>query len=238
MSQSILSVHHLGKTVLDSSGELEILRDISFEIPQGQSCAIVGASGSGKSTLLALLAGLDTPSRGQVRLAGADLFSLSEDQRAQLRARHVGFVFQNFQLLPHYTALENVMMPLELAGQRDARDRARQMLEHVGLGQRLSHLPRLLSGGEQQRVALARAFVTRPQLLLADEPTGSLDHATGQAVADLMFKLNQENGTTLVLVTHDMALARRCNKILTLHAGALLEQELTQALAQEAVQAG
>lgn len=208
----------------DSSGELEILRDISFEIPKGKTCAIVGASGSGKSTLLTLLAGLDTPSRGQVQLAGVDLFSLDEDQRAQLRARHVGFVFQNFQLLPHYTAIENVMMPLELAGQRDARERARQMLEHVGLGQRLSHLPRLLSGGEQQRVALARAFVTRPQLLLADEPTGSLDHATGQAVADLMFKLNQESGTTLVLVTHDMGLAQRCDAVLTLQAGALISR--------------
>ena len=208
----------------DSSGELEILRDISFEIPKGKTCAIVGASGSGKSTLLTLLAGLDTPSRGQVQLAGVDLFSLDEDQRAQLRARHVGFVFQNFQLLPHYTALENVMMPLELAGQRDARERARQMLEHVGLGQRLSHLPRLLSGGEQHRVALARAFVTRPQLLLADEPTGSLDHATGQAVADLMFKLNQESGTTLVLVTHDMGLAQRCDAVLTLQAGALISR--------------
>lgn len=208
----------------DSSGELEILRDISFEIPKGKTCAIVGASGSGKSTLLTLLAGLDTPSRGQVQLAGVDLFSLDEDQRAQLRASHVGFVFQNFQLLPHYTALENVMMPLELAGQRDARERARQMLEHVGLGQRLSHLPRLLSGGEQQRVALARAFVTRPQLLLADEPTGSLDHATGQAVADLMFKLNQESGTTLVLVTHDMGLAQRCDAVLTLQAGALISR--------------
>ena len=208
----------------DSSGELEILRDISFEIPQGQSCAIVGASGSGKSTLLALLAGLDTPSQGQVQLAGVDIFSLNEDQRAQLRARHVGFVFQNFQLLPHYTALENVMMPLELAGQSDAKAKARHMLEHVGLGQRLSHLPRLLSGGEQQRVALARAFVTQPQLLLADEPTGSLDHATGQAVADLMFKLNQEQGTTLVLVTHDMNLAARCDRRLTLEAGVLSEQ--------------
>ena len=208
----------------DSSGELEILRDISFEIPQGQSCAIVGASGSGKSTLLALLAGLDTPSQGQVLLAGVDIFSLNEDQRAQLRARHVGFVFQNFQLLPHYTALENVMMPLELAGQSDAKAKARHMLEHVGLGQRLSHLPRLLSGGEQQRVALARAFVTQPQLLLADEPTGSLDHATGQAVADLMFKLNQEQGTTLVLVTHDMNLAARCDRRLTLEAGVLSEQ--------------
>jgi len=210
--------------VQDSSGELEILRDISFEIPKGKTCAIVGASGSGKSTLLTLLAGLDTPRRGQVQLAGVDLFSLDEDQSAQLRARHVGFVFQNFQLLPHYTALENVMMPLELAGQRDARERARQMLEHVGLGQRLSHLPRLLSGGEQQRVALARAFVTRPQLLLADEPTGSLDHATGQAVADLMFKLNQESGTTLVLVTHDMGLAQRCDAVLTLQAGALISR--------------
>ncbi len=205
------------------------MRDISFEIPQGQSCAIVGASGSGKSTLLALLAGLDTPSQGSVELAGTDLFSLDEDQRAQLRARHVGFVFQNFQLLPHYTALENVMMPLELAGQRDAREKARRMLEHVGLSRRLSHLPRLLSGGEQQRVALARAFVTQPQLLLADEPTGSLDHATGQAVADLMFQLNQESGTTLVLVTHDRALAQRCDKVLTMQAGALVTETAAQA---------
>ena len=221
MSQSILSVHQLGKTVQDSSGELEILRDISFDIPQGQSCAIVGASGSGKSTLLALLAGLDTPSQGQVQLAGIDIFSLNEDQRAQLRARHVGFVFQNFQLLPHYIALENVMMPLELAGQNDAKAKARHMLEHVGLGQRLSHLPRVLSGGEQQRVALARAFVTQPQVLLADEPTGSLDHVTGQAVADLMFKLNQEQGTTLVLVTHDPQLAARCMRSIRIEAGSI-----------------
>ena len=185
--------------------------------------AIVGASGSGKSTLLGLLAGLDTPSQGQVLLGGQDLFALDEDGRAALRARHMGFVFQNFQLMPHLTALENVMLPLELADVPDARAQAAAMLQRVGLGDRLRHLPKVLSGGEQQRVALARAFVVKPELLLADEPTGSLDPATGEAIMALMFTLNREQGTTLVLVTHDHALAARCGRRLQIEAGRLSE---------------
>ena len=213
----------LCKEVQDASGQLAILRDISFELGAGQTVAIVGASGSGKSTLLGILAGLDTPSRGQVRLAGQDLFVLGEDQRAALRARHVGFVFQSFQLMPNLTALENVMLPLELAGRSDARAQAGAMLRRVGLGERLQHRPKVLSGGEQQRVALARAFVVKPELLLADEPTGSLDHATGAAIMDLMFELNREQGTTLVLVTHDPQLAARCERRLAIEAGCLRE---------------
>ncbi len=207
----------------DASGRLSILRDISFILEAGQTAAIVGASGSGKSTLLGILAGLDTPTSGSVHLVGQDLFVLDEDGRAALRARHVGFVFQSFQLMPNLTALENVMLPLELAGVSDARSQATAMLSRVGLGQRLQHRPRVLSGGEQQRVALARAFVVRPDILLADEPTGSLDHATGAAVMDLMFDLNREQGTTLLLVTHDRQLAQRCDRCLTMEAGALTE---------------
>ena len=213
----------LCKEVQDASGQLAILRDISFELGAGQTVAIVGASGSGKSTLLGILAGLDTPSRGHVRLAGQDLFALGEDARAALRARHVGFVFQSFQLMPNLTALENVMLPLELAGRADARAQAGAMLRRVGLGERLQHRPKVLSGGEQQRVALARAFVVRPELLLADEPTGSLDHATGAAIMDLMFELNRKQGTTLVLVTHDRQLAARCERRLAIEAGCLRE---------------
>ena len=213
----------LCKEVQDVSGQLAILRDISFELGAGQTVAIVGASGSGKSTLLGILAGLDTPSRGRVSLAGQDLFALDEDQRAALRAQHVGFVFQSFQLMPNLTALENVMLPLELAGRADARAQANAMLRRVGLGERLQHRPKVLSGGEQQRVALARAFVVRPELLLADEPTGSLDHATGAAIMDLMFELNREQGTTLVLVTHDRQLAERCERRLAIEAGCLRE---------------
>ena len=211
----------LCKEVQDASGKLAILRDISFDLGAGQTVAIVGASGSGKSTLLGILAGLDTPSGGSVQLAGQDLFALDEDQRAALRARHVGFVFQSFQLMPNLTALENVMLPLELAGVPDARAKAAAMLQRVGLAERLQHRPRVLSGGEQQRVALARAFVVKPDLLLADEPTGSLDHATGEAIMDLMFDLNREQGTTLVLVTHDRHLAARCERRLTIEAGQL-----------------
>ncbi|UDF37565.1 UNVERIFIED_ORG: ABC transporter ATP-binding protein [Shinella sp. XGS7] len=222
MSQAIIEVQGVHKQVQDASGQLTILHDISFALPARESAAIVGASGSGKSTLLGILAGLDTPSGGTVRLAGQDLFALDEDQRAALRARHVGFVFQSFQLLANLTALENVMLPLELRGERDARAQATRMLERVGLGQRLSHYPRVLSGGEQQRVALARAFVLRPEVLLADEPTGSLDFATGQAVMELMFELNREAGTTLVLVTHDPAIAARCQRQLHIDAGRLL----------------
>lgn len=223
MPESILAVRGLCKEVQDASGKLAILRDISFALGAGQTVAIVGASGSGKSTLLGILAGLDTPSSGTVQLAGQDLFALDEDQRAALRARHVGFVFQSFQLMPNLTALENVMLPLELAGVPDARAQATAMLQRVGLGERLQHRPKVLSGGEQQRVALARAFVVQPDLLLADEPTGSLDHATGAAIMDLMFALNREQGTTLVLVTHDRQLAQRCERRLTIEAGTLAE---------------
>jgi len=209
--------------VQDASGSLDILRDIDFSVSKGETAAIVGASGSGKSTLLAIMAGLDTPSAGQVLLAGQSMFDLSEDERAAVRAQHVGFVFQSFQLMPNLTALENVMLPLELAGRSDARSAATAMLQRVGLGERLKHLPKVLSGGEQQRVALARAFVVQPALLLADEPTGSLDHATGAAVMDLMFALNREQGTTLVLVTHDRQLAARCERMLVIEAGRLSE---------------
>ncbi len=224
MPESILAVRGLCKEVQDASGKLAILRDISFALEAGQTAAIVGASGSGKSTLLGILAGLDTPTAGTVHLAGHDLFALDEDQRAALRARHVGFVFQSFQLMPNLTALENVMLPLELAGMPDAKAQASAMLQRVGLGERLQHRPKVLSGGEQQRVALARAFVVQPELLLADEPTGSLDHATGAAIMDLMFALNREQGTTLVLVTHDRQLAERCERRLSIEAGRLSEQ--------------
>ncbi len=205
----------------DADGELTILHDVSFELAAKESVAIVGASGSGKSTLLAILAGLDKPTDGTVKLRGQDLFALSEDERAAVRARELGFVFQSFQLLPNLTALENVMLPLELRGERRARELAGAMLTRVGLGERLSHYPRVLSGGEQQRVALARAFVLRPALLLADEPTGSLDFATGAAVMELMFELNREAGTTLVLVTHDREIAARCERQLRIEAGRL-----------------
>jgi len=219
MSEPIISVEHVYKSVTDSTGTLEILRDIDFSLSARETAAIVGASGSGKSTLLSIVAGLDTPTRGTVRLAGQDLFAIDEDARAELRARQVGFVFQSFQLLGNLTALENVMLPLELAGRRDARKAAGEMLARVGLGERLGHYPRVLSGGEQQRVALARAFVVRPAVLLADEPTGSLDFATGETVMDLMFELNREQGTTLVLVTHDRAIAGRCERRIVIEAG-------------------
>ena len=222
MSDSIISVEHLFKSVTDSTGTLDILRDIDFALKPQETVAIVGASGSGKSTLLSIMAGLDTPTRGTVRLAGQDLFTLDEDARAGLRAQQVGFVFQSFQLLGNLSALENVMLPLELAGRRDARQSATAMLGRVGLAERLRHYPRVLSGGEQQRVALARAFVVQPALLLADEPTGSLDFATGEKVMELMFALNQEQGTTLVLVTHDRAIASRCARCITIEAGRVL----------------
>lgn len=222
MSDSIISVEHLSKSVTDSTGTLDILRDIDFALKPQETVAIVGASGSGKSTLLSIMAGLDTPTRGTVRLAGQDLFTLDEDARAGLRAQQVGFVFQSFQLLGSLNALENVMLPLELAGRRDARQSATAMLGRVGLAERLRHYPRVLSGGEQQRVALARAFVVQPALLLADEPTGSLDFATGEKVMELMFALNQEQGTTLVLVTHDRAIASRCARCITIEAGQVL----------------
>ncbi|MDB5956670.1 MAG: transporter-like protein [Ramlibacter sp.] len=206
----------------DSTGTLAILRDIDFSLAARETAAIVGASGSGKSTLLSIIAGLDTPTQGTVRIAGEDLFALDEDARAGLRARKVGFVFQSFQLMGNLTALENVMLPLELADRRDARKTAAEMLARVGLSQRLGHYPRVLSGGEQQRVALARAFVVQPAVLLADEPTGSLDFATGETVMELMFALNREQGTTLVLVTHDHAIAERCEHRITIEAGRIV----------------
>ena len=221
-TSSLIVVEKLAKSVQDSAGVLDILRDIDLQFAAGETVAIVGASGSGKSTLLSILAGLDTPSRGTVRLQGQDLFALSEDGRAALRAQKMGFVFQSFQLLGNLTALENVMLPLELAGHRDARRRAADMLGRVGLAQRLSHYPKVLSGGEQQRVALARAFVVQPAVLLADEPTGSLDFATGETIMELMFALNREQGTTLVLVTHDRAIAERCDRRITIEAGRLV----------------
>ncbi len=210
--------------MVDSSGTLTILHAISFSLAPRQSAAIVGASGSGKSTLLSIMAGLDTPSSGTVVLAGHDLFVLDEDQRAAVRAQKVGFVFQSFQLLANLTALENVMLPLELQGRSDARQQATELLKRVGLGERLRHYPKVLSGGEQQRVALARAFVVRPALLLADEPTGSLDFATGENVMALMFELNREAGTTLVMVTHDRGIASRCERQLHIEAGRLLPE--------------
>ena len=219
MPDSIISVAHVFKSVTDSTGTLTILRDIDFTLAGGETLAIVGASGSGKSTLLSIMAGLDTPSQGSVRLAGHDLFSLTEDERAHVRAQHMGFVFQSFQLMANLTALENVMLPLELAGRKNIVPTATAMLNRVGLGQRLQHYPKVLSGGEQQRVALARAFVMRPHILLADEPTGSLDHATGETILNLMFELNQEQGTTLVLVTHDPRVAERCQQRMVIEAG-------------------
>ncbi len=222
ISKTIVSVEQLRKSLTHEGVSLTILHDISFEIKNGESVAIVGCSGSGKSTLLGLLAGLDTPTAGRVSINGEDIFSLDEDGRAALRGRNMGFVFQSFQLLPMLTALENVMLPLELLGGQDARSRALSILERVGLGHRVAHYPRQLSGGEQQRVAIARAFVTEPALLLADEPTGNLDSATGATVIELLFALNRERGTTLILVTHDTALAQRCGRILHLDAGGLV----------------
>jgi len=221
-TQAALQVSALGKRVMLPSGELVILDDVGFDIAPGDTVAIVGASGSGKSTLLSLLAGLDTPSSGRVVLDGETLSTLDEDGRARVRGEKVGFVFQNFQLLPSLTALENVMLPLELRGDRDVDAPARSILEKVGLGQRLDHYPRQLSGGEQQRVALARAFVTQPSLLFADEPTGNLDTHTGQAIIELLFELNAHAGTTLALVTHDEHLASRCGRLLRLDSGRLV----------------
>ncbi|HLD64810.1 MAG TPA: ABC transporter ATP-binding protein [Pseudomonas sp.] len=219
MNTPILTARHLNKVVPSAEGELSILHDLSLDLCRGDSLAIVGSSGSGKSTLLGLLAGLDLPSSGSIHLAGQDLSQLDEDQRARLRAEQVGFVFQSLQLLDSLNALENVMLPLELDGRRDARERARDLLERVGLGQRLSHSPRQLSGGEQQRVAIARAFAAEPSVLFADEPTGNLDSHTGERISDLLFTLNQERGTTLVLVTHDERLAHRCHRLIRLEGG-------------------
>ena len=219
MTNPFVAVEHLFKSVSDSTGTLDILHDVDFSLAQGATAAIVGASGSGKSTLLSIVAGLDTPTRGTVRLAGQDLFALDEDDRAAFRARQMGFVFQSFQLMGNLTALENVMLPLELADRRDSRARATEMLARVGLSERLGHYPKVLSGGEQQRVALARAFVVEPALLLADEPTGSLDFATGEKIIELMFELNRERGATLLLVTHDRGIAALCERRITIEAG-------------------
>ena len=227
MNASILNVQHLSKVVPSAEGELTILDQIDFDLARGASLAIVGSSGSGKSTLRGLLAGLDLPSSGEIVLAGHQLTRLDEDQRARVRAEHVGFVFQSFQLLDSLNALENVMLPLELEGRDDAGQRARELLERVGLGQRLTHYPRQLSGGEQQRVAIARAFAADPDVLFADEPTGNLDSHTGERISDLLFQLNQERGTTLVLVTHDARLAARCQRQIRLEGGQLVTEAVS-----------
>ena len=221
MAEVVIDIAELGKIVPSGEGTLTILHEISFAVTSGEAVASVGASGSGKSTLLGLMAGLDLPTSGSVRLGGQDLAQLDEDARAGLRGRLLGFVFQSFQLLPALTALENTMLPLELAGRGDARATAEAMLARVGLAERLGHYPKHLSGGEQQRVALARAFAMSPQLLLADEPTGNLDATTGAQIIDLMFAMNSEAGTTLILVTHDEALANRCGRTLRLSGGRL-----------------
>jgi putative ABC transport system ATP-binding protein len=225
MSSSILFARNLSKAVPSAEGELAILDDVSLDLAKGESLAIVGTSGSGKSTLLGLLAGLDLPSSGEVCLAGHSLGALDEDQRARVRAEHVGFVFQSFQLLDSLNALENVMLPLELHGHSDARTRATRLLARVGLSARLHHYPRQLSGGEQQRVAVARAFAAEPAVLFADEPTGNLDSHTGATITELLFELNQERGATLVLVTHDERLAQRCQHLLRLEGGRQLPAE-------------
>jgi putative ABC transport system ATP-binding protein len=220
--QSVLSAEKIGKQVSSPEGPLTILADVSLDIGAGESVAVTGPSGAGKSTLLALLAGLDEPSTGRIWLNGAEITQLDEDGRAAVRAQHVGFVFQSFHLVPSLTALENVMLPLELAGRADARTSALDVLEKVGLSARKGHYPRQLSGGEQQRVAIARAFVTRPAVLFADEPTGNLDTATGDRVIQLLFDLNAAGSTTLVLVTHDKALASRCARLVQLDAGRMV----------------
>jgi putative ABC transport system ATP-binding protein len=229
----VLEVSHLAKTVDTVDGPLTILHDINFSVGESESLAIVGASGSGKSTLLGLLAGLDTPSKGRVLLMDRDISAANEDQRAQIRSHHVGFVFQSFQLIDHLTALENVQLPLELAGmpRAEAAAKAQVWLEKVGLSERLKHRPKTLSGGEQQRVALARAFVTEPDILFADEPTGSLDEQNGQKIIELLFQLNHELGSTLILVTHDMALASRCQRQLVLNNGQVVTAAKTSSAA-------
>ena len=221
-SNSVLTARGIGKTVKSGANDLVILREIDLEVTRGEAVAVVGASGSGKSTLLALLAGLDTPSSGAVELDGQDFLSMDEDRRAELRGRNVGFVFQSFQLLPSLTALENVMLPLELRNDAEAESKASAILTRVGLAERLHHYPKHLSGGEQQRVALARAFVAQPKLLLADEPTGSLDAEAGTEIIRLLFEMNREYGTTLVLVTHDETLAARCTRVVRLAGGRIV----------------
>ena len=223
MSDAILEVEGLGKTYGSGKRELTVLHGVGFAVESGASCAIVGSSGSGKTTLLGLCAGLDRPSEGTVRLAGTDLAGLDEDRRARFRNEHIGFVFQNFQLVPTLSALENVMVPLELRRERGAAGRAAELLERVGLKDRLDHYPVQLSGGEQQRVALARAFINRPKVLFADEPTGNLDADTSQRVEELLFELNRESGTTLVLVTHDLELAGKTQRVIRLRGGRVVE---------------
>ena len=220
--QNVLEAHELGKQVSSPEGTLTILADVSFKVPAGDAVAVVGPSGAGKSTLLALLAGLDLPSTGHVILNGSDLGKLDEDGRARVRADHVGFVFQSFHLVPSLNALENVMLPLELAGNADARATARAVIDQVGLSERSRHYPSQLSGGEKQRVAIARAFATEPAVLFADEPTGNLDSRTGANIMELMFELNRTSSTTLVLVTHDLSLAERCGRVLALDGGRLV----------------
>ena len=227
----MIRVANLTKRVMTTDGELIIVNNADFSVAAGEAVAVVGASGSGKSTLLGLMAGLDTPSSGNVFIDGIDIFTLDEDGRANLRGRMVGFVFQSFHLLPALTAQENVALPLELSGARDAMARARQILVRVGLGERQQHYPKQLSGGEQQRVAIARAFVSAPRLLFADEPTGNLDARTGRTMIDLLFELNREHGTTLILVTHDLALAGRCGRRLTIEAGVISTEEHQQEMA-------
>lgn len=226
----ILKITGLEKTYISGNKQLTVLHDISFEVEQGQTFSIVGPSGSGKTTLLGLCAGLDQPNAGRVELCGQDLNDLNEDQRAQLRNKEVGFIFQNFQLLPTLTALENVSVPLELQGNKDAVKKSKVLLEKVGLGDRVHHYPSQLSGGEQQRVALARAFANAPSILFADEPTGNLDDDTGEKVIKLLFDLNKENGTTLVIITHDLELANRTQQILRLKGGKIVTNQLTPVL--------
>lgn len=235
--QSILRANSLTKQVQTGETQLTILQNINLEINAGEAVAIVGASGSGKSTLLGLLAGLDVPSEGKIFLNNVDIFSLDEDERAALRGKMLGFVFQSFQLLPALTAIENVMLPLELIGAKDAEKTAKRLLVRVGLEKRLTHYPKQLSGGEQQRVAIARAFATEPKLLLADEPTGNLDSATGAQIIELMFELNREHGTTLVLVTHDEVISTRCSRQIHLASGHIIQapKEVFSAVAQGAV---
>lgn len=232
-NSAVLRAEGLSKEVTSPEGLLTILDDVSMTVSHGETVAVVGVSGAGKSTLLGLLAGLDVPSSGHVYLEGRDMSALDEDGRAALRADHVGFVFQSFHLIPSLTALENVMLPLELTGHATPTATAREVLEKVGLGPREGHYPRQLSGGEKQRVAIARAFVTQPQLLFADEPTGNLDHRTGDTIIDLLFRLNREAGTTLVLVTHDTALAGRCDRILYMDAGRIQKEETGRTGAME-----
>lgn len=231
----MIKTKNITKSVTTSEGELQILQPISFEVKAGESIAIVGASGSGKSTLLGLLAGLDEVSTGEIWLGDAPLHTMNEEQRAQLRGEKVGFIFQSFMLVQSLTALENIMLPAEIAGFKDAKQRAMQILEDVGLSHRATHYPNQLSGGEQQRVAIARAFIGQPSILFADEPTGNLDAANSEKIEQLLFKMNQEQGTTLVLVTHDNELAAQCQRQLTMHAGVLTETTTTSTVQQEAV---